>query len=101
VSAVILLTLASILLSILLNSVHITGRNYPLNLMYFETETAFKKENYNELCMIFPFLSGLIELCVRSTAHYKIPTLSASSVSLSVTSRVIWKRYCWLITPTF
>ena len=68
-NVVTLLTFASILLSVLLNSVHITGRNYPLNLTYVETENSFKKSNCNELCKIFPFLSGLIELWVRSTAH--------------------------------
>jgi hypothetical protein len=78
-----LLTFASVLLLILLNSIHITGRNCSVNLTYFETKNSFKKGNYVELCMIFPLLSGLIVLCVKSTAHYKILAFSAPSVSLS------------------
>ena len=70
-----LLTFASILLPILLSSVHTTGRNCSLNLTYFETGNAFNKGDHTELCMIFHFLSGLIVLCIRSTAHYKISTL--------------------------
>jgi len=54
-----------------------------IELTYFETENSFKKGYYIELCMLFPFLSGLIVLCVISTVHYKKLPLSPSSVSLS------------------
>lgn len=67
----------------MLNSIHIAGQNRSLNLKYFESENSFKKGNYIELCMIFPFLSGLIVLCVKLTALYKILAHSASFVSLS------------------
>jgi hypothetical protein len=42
-------------------------------------------------CMILLLLSGLIMLYVWSPTHYKIPPISASSVSLSFTPKIILK----------